>query len=59
MRFRIRYHDSKYTAQVYDEFGECWFYIGQAEGYETKEEAESECIFYKKTRESNIEEFVL
>lgn len=59
MRFRIRYHDSKYTAQVYHEFDECWSYVGSAEGYETKQEAERACILYKKTRESNIEEFIL
>ena len=49
MRFRIRSHNYRYTAQVYHEFGECWSYVGSAEGYETKQEAESECIFYKIT----------
>ena len=59
MRFRIRYHDSKYIAQVYHEFDECWSYVGSAEGYETKEEAESGCILHKKEREPNIKEFIL
>lgn len=59
MRFRITYYRSKYIAQVYHEFGECWSYVGSEEGYETKQEAERECILYKKTREPNIEEFIL
>lgn len=59
MRFRIEYHNYKYTAKVYDEFSQCWFYVGSAEGYETKQEAEKECLLHKKEREPNIKEFIL
>lgn len=59
MRFRIEYHNYKYIAKVYHEFDECWSYVGSAEGYETKQEAERECFSYKKEREPNIKEFIL
>lgn len=59
MRFRIEYHNYKYTAKVYNEFDECWSYVGSAEGYKTKQEAERECIYHKKEREPNIKEFIL
>lgn len=59
MRFRIEYYNYKYIVKVYHEFDGCWSYIGPVEGYETKQEAERECIYYKKEREPNIKEFIL
>lgn len=59
MRFRIKRHNYRYIAQVYHEFDECWSYVGSAEGYETKQEAEEECFSYKKEREPNVKEFIL